>query len=47
MDENPEAAEKCNIHTVPTFKFFVSEKAVDEVVGAREAKIREKLALIN
>ena len=47
MDKNPEAAEKCNIRTMPTFKFFVSGKAVGEVVGARETKIREKLAQIN
>ena len=46
VDECEETAAKCGIQAMPTFKVFKnnSTDAVEEMVGANEAKLRELVA---
>ncbi|XP_048757092.1 thioredoxin-like [Ostrea edulis] len=43
VDENSETAEDCGISAMPTFFFYKAGNKLDEVVGASEASIREKI----
>ncbi|CAG5115837.1 unnamed protein product [Candidula unifasciata] len=43
VDENDEAAEAYAIQAMPTFLFFKGGVKIDEVVGANQDKIREKI----
>ena len=43
VDENAETAEACGIEAMPTFHFYKDGAKVDELVGASEAKLKEKI----
>ena len=43
VDENAETAEACGIEAMPTFHFYKGGEKVDELVGASEAKLKEKI----
>lgn len=43
VDKNSETSEAEGINAMPTFKFYKGGKKVDELIGADETKLREKL----
>ncbi|XP_068675859.1 thioredoxin-like isoform X1 [Montipora foliosa] len=43
VDENSETAESENISAMPTFKLYKDDKMVDELTGANESKLAEKI----
>ncbi|XP_073228165.1 thioredoxin-like [Porites lutea] len=43
VDENSEVAEIEGISAMPTFKLYKNGKKVDELTGANETKLREKI----
>ena len=43
VDKNEETSEAEGINAMPTFKFYRNGKKVDEMTGASEAKLREKI----
>jgi thioredoxin 1 len=43
VDENAETAEFCGIEVMPTFQFFKGSVKVDELVGASEQALKDKI----
>jgi len=43
VDENAETAEFCGIEAMPTFQFFKGSVKVDELVGASEQALKDKI----
>ena len=43
VDENNETAEACGIEAMPTFQFFKNGAKVDELVGASEQALKDKI----
>ncbi|KAJ1851916.1 thioredoxin trx1, partial [Coemansia sp. RSA 2703] len=43
VDEVPEIAQKYNITAMPTFKFLVNGKEVDELIGANKGSLETKV----
>ena len=43
VDENAETAEHCGIKSMPTFQFFKNSVKVDELVGASEQALKDKI----
>lgn len=43
VDDNSETAEAFKVSAMPTFKFIKNGKEVDELVGASEEKLKQKL----
>eukprot|EP00406_Dinophysis_acuminata_P008971 CAMPEP_0179235008 /NCGR_PEP_ID=MMETSP0797-20121207/13184_1 /TAXON_ID=47934 /ORGANISM="Dinophysis acuminata, Strain DAEP01" /LENGTH=178 /DNA_ID=CAMNT_0020942207 /DNA_START=61 /DNA_END=597 /DNA_ORIENTATION=- len=44
VDENEETSQACKISCMPTFQFYKGGVKVDEMQGADESKLREKIA---
>lgn len=44
-DDNEETVEACGIHSMPSFKFYVDGIEVDQVTGADENALKEKLGI--
>ncbi|XP_074480411.1 uncharacterized protein LOC141761082 [Sebastes fasciatus] len=47
VDEGAEIAKKYKVNAMPTFMFFKKAKKVDELVGADEKKLLEKLKALS
>ena len=43
VDENAETAEWAGIEAMPTFKFYKNKAQVDELVGASEQALKDKI----
>ena len=43
VDENAETAEWAGIEAMPTFKFYKNKAEVDELVGASEQALKDKI----
>ena len=43
MDKNQDTQEHENIEAMPTFRFYKNGKMVDELVGANEKELEEKI----
>ncbi|BFZ16647.1 hypothetical protein BsWGS_19686 [Bradybaena similaris] len=43
VDENDETAEQCGISAMPTFQFYKGGQKIDEIVGANQDKIKDKI----
>ncbi|BFY99574.1 hypothetical protein BsWGS_02614 [Bradybaena similaris] len=43
VDENDETAEACGIQAMPTLHYYKGGMKVDEIVGANEEKIKDKI----
>jgi len=43
VDENADTAEAAGVTAMPTFHFYFNGKRVDDLVGASEGKLKEKL----
>merc|ERR1712071_210118 len=47
VDANSETSEHCGITAMPTFHFYKDGVKVDELVGASEGKLREKMTKLS
>ena len=43
VDDNPYTSKVCGVSPVPTFQFYLKGQKVDELVGASEEKLKQKL----